>query len=120
MHHQFLGVDAADDGVVPDLGAAREDDAARALLAADSACSEYSSSSTSPETSSHLQVPQLPAWQENGNGTPARSSDARMVSPASTGTGSVVAFQGDLHAATRGASDGINCLEAQTNAATKP
>ena len=53
-----------------------------------SACSECSSSSTSPETSSHLQVPQLPAWQENGKGTPARSSEARMVSPASTGTGS--------------------------------
>ena len=40
---------------------------------------------TSPLTSSHLQVPQLPVWHENGNDTPARSSDARIVSPASTG-----------------------------------
>src|SRR6185437_5324946 len=50
-----------------------------------SACAERSSSTTSPLTSSHLQVPQLPVWQENGNGTPARSNEARIVSPAWTG-----------------------------------
>src|SRR3954462_15649600 len=56
-----------------------------ARSAGSSACCERSSSTTSPLTSSHLQVPQLPVWHENGNGTPARSSDARTVSPVSTG-----------------------------------
>src|SRR3989454_6049487 len=32
VHHQVLGVDAANHGIVPDLGAAGEDDALRALL----------------------------------------------------------------------------------------
>src|SRR5207247_2269075 len=50
-----------------------------------SACSECSSSRISPETSSHLQVPQLPAWHENGKATPARSSASSIVSPARTG-----------------------------------
>src|SRR5262249_13778397 len=53
-----------------------------ARSSARSACCELSSSTTAPLTSSHLQVPQLPVWQENGNGTPARSRHARIVSPA--------------------------------------
>ena len=69
----------------------------RARSAGATACSECASSCTSPETSWHLQVPQLPVWQEKGNGKPGAQQRREQRVAGLRRHGTIVAFDGDLH-----------------------
>ena len=85
----------------------------RARSAGEAVCSEYSSSSTSPETQLAFAGAAVAGLAGEGKRHAGAQQRGEQVSPASTGTGSV-AFHGDLHSRPGGAYASIRLFGSPT------